>query len=140
MKSADRFWENIDRSIGDCWNWLGSLDRDGYGRVRYNGRRTRAHRIAYELAIGPIPAGLVIDHLCRNRRCVNPDHLEPVTSQENTRRGVTGQARAEQKRAQTHCEHGHEFTEANTAYRLTGGRKCKECHRLREAERRKAKP
>lgn len=73
-----------------CWLWTGAL-RDGYGRVKFNGSVTQeAHRASYEFHIGPIPEGLVIDHLCRNRSCINPSHLEPVTQGENIRRGETG--------------------------------------------------
>ena len=71
---------------GECWFWLGNVDEYGYGRV--GGRKRRAHRVWFELVRGPIPAGMDLDHLCRNRRCVRPDHLEIVTRQENIRRGV----------------------------------------------------
>lgn len=86
---AARFWAKVDRTTGDaCWPWTARLDRDGYGTLKMpTGRSIRAHRFAYELLVGPIPEGLVIDHLCRNRRCVNPAHLEPVTAEENWRRG-----------------------------------------------------
>lgn len=77
------YW--TDKS-GDCWLWQGALDRDGYGRVTVDGRGHPAHRVMYEVAVGPIPAGLTLDHLCRVPRCVNPSHLEPVTNAENARR------------------------------------------------------
>lgn len=70
-----------------CWIWLGELNRNGYGRVCVKGKRPVAHRHVYETLVGPIPEGLLLDHLCRVRCCVNPSHLEPVTPKENTLRG-----------------------------------------------------
>jgi len=81
-----RFWSHVD-AAGDCWVWTGSKDRAGYGRTWRSTAPFPAHRVAYELLVGPIPAGLVIDHLCRNPACVNPDHLEPVTHRVNILRG-----------------------------------------------------
>ncbi len=75
----------------DCWLWAGPLVASGYGRFQLNDQSWMAHRVAYTLLVGPIPVGLVLDHLCRNRRCVNPKHLEPVTSKENTLRGIEHQ-------------------------------------------------
>jgi hypothetical protein len=77
-----RFWPKVDKS-GDCWLWTAEIARSGYGRFRLDGRRQYAHRIAYELTNGPIPDGLMIDHLCHNLACVNPDHLRPVTNKQN---------------------------------------------------------
>jgi HNH endonuclease len=79
----ERFWEKVEQGEG-CWLWTGAIDR-GYGQFVWNGRK-RAHRVAYELIIGPIPEGLELDHLCRNKSCVRPEHLEPVTKAENIRR------------------------------------------------------
>ena len=84
---------------GTCWYWRGELDRHGYGVLEVCGKGKRVHRLSYEAFVGPIPAGLVIDHLCRVRDCINPDHLEPVTSQENTRRGNVGKHWAEKRAA-----------------------------------------
>lgn len=103
-----------------CWNWTGRLDAWGYGRL---GRRG-AHRASYIERVGPIPEGLVLDHLCNNPRCINPDHLEPVTDAENHRR------KAER---QTHCKHGHEFTPENTYIAPSGSRHCRACNRVRVA-------
>lgn len=86
--SLERFWSYVDRSKTEdgCWLWNGHRESNGYGRFRHDGRRSGAHRFAYEAEVGPIPDGLTIDHLCRVRHCVNPAHLEAVTSRENTRR------------------------------------------------------
>lgn len=111
-----------------CWRWIGNLHPDnGYPRF-WLGRHDDylAHRLAYEWSGGTIPAGLTIDHLCRNRWCVNPDHLEPVTRGENNLRG--GSPWAENAR-KTHCHRGHEFTAENT-YTHKGMRHCRECARL----------
>lgn len=117
-----------------CWIWTGAIDA-GYGRIKIAGRRQGAHRAAYEALVGPIPTGLVIDHLCRVPRCINPDHLEPVTHRENTLRGVGPSALHAVK---THCPASHEYNEANT-YMHNGIRHCRPCHREREARRRASK-
>lgn len=105
-----------------CWVWTGHVDRHGYGKFGKTGEpwnTTLAHRLVYMLLAGPIPPGLQLDHLCRWPRCVNPDHLEPVTGGENTRRG--GRA------IRTHCPSGHEYTPENT-YTHKGKRRCRTCH------------
>jgi predicted DNA-binding transcriptional regulator AlpA len=85
----ERFWEKVEPT-GFCWEWTAFKDRKGYGRFRVDDRTMQAHRVAYELLVGPIPEGLHLDHLCRNTSCVNPDHLEPVDLAENVRRGYRG--------------------------------------------------
>jgi hypothetical protein len=116
--------------VGDCWLWNRYLTK-GYGHASVPGRRTHqlAHRAVWELLVGPIPDGLELDHLCRVRSCVNPDHLEPVTPLENTRRAPRSRI--------THCIHGHQYTEANT-YRSPRGRICRTCQRVQWTRRREA--
>jgi hypothetical protein len=114
---------------GDCWRWGGFLNPAGYGVFRYNGDQLLAHRYAYEMAIGPIPAGLTLDHLCRNRWCVRPSHLLPMSSQENTRRGDVGKW----ARQKTHCPHGHGYTPENTRW-YKGERSCLTCRRRQDRE------
>jgi len=109
----------------ECWEWTGPL-YNGYGRVKGKKRDEMVHRVAYELLVGPVPNGLQLDHLCRNRGCVNPAHLEPVTNRVNVLRGVSPIAR---QARQTHCKRGHRL-EAPTAYVSRGRRICRTCHNL----------
>lgn len=116
-----------------CWEWTGKLIWNGYGVFRAHGIVRVVHRYTYERFIGPIPEGLVLDHLCRNRKCCNPWHVEPCTRGENVLRGETITAK---NRDKTHCKRGHEFTPENTYIYKTkseGGseRCCVACHRLR---------
>lgn len=119
----------IDPRTG-CWNWTGITDRDGYGTVMRDGYKWQAHRWVYALVHGLTE--LHIDHVCRNRRCVNAlslDHLEAVTQAENNRRIPTFGAN------RTHCPQGHPYDEFNTTRTKRGGRRCRACHA--EAERRR---
>ena len=125
-----RFWSKVDKS-GDCWLWLGARNHNGYGRHMFRGHRIMAHRVAYMLSVGEIPAGLQLDHLCRTRRCVNPSHLEPVTQTENIMRGVSPTAINAKRES---CTHGHEFTADNTYVTPDGRRQCRTCIRRRLAE------
>jgi hypothetical protein len=125
----ERFWPKVDRrGPNECWPWLACVLGTGYGQISAGSREEGmllAHRVAYTLLVGPIPDGLELDHLCRNRGCVNPAHLEPVTRQENVLRGIGISADNARK---THCKHGHEFTSENTEiYR--GTRHCRVCRR-----------
>ena len=120
----DRFWSKVDvgHPLG-CWEWTAAKTANGYGNFGVEGKFRSAHRFAYELLIGPISEGLHLDHLCRVRNCVNPDHLEPVTNLENIYRGY-GAAR---NRLKTHCPKGHEYNEENTYIDPRGWRNCRIC-------------
>lgn len=141
----DRFLRRVDKDgpvpthaphLGQCWMWTGVLNPGGYGDFSVGRKHVGAHRTAYEQFVGRIPDGLHLDHLCRNRACCNPAHLEPVTAGENVLRGV---GFAAQKAMQTHCINGHEFTRENTMPRKgRGGRECRQCKRDREATKRRA--
>lgn len=106
VKDASRFWSKIDAS-GDCWLWTASTVR-GYGQFRMGNRQLKAHRVAYEMLVGPIPMDLTCDHLCRIKQCVFPDHIELVSGAENTRRACERHV----------CQRGHLMTDGN---RLPGG-------------------
>jgi hypothetical protein len=112
-----------------CWEWTACRNSTGYGVIGVDSHRNRkAHRVSYELMVGPIPAGLQLDHLCRVRHCINPAHLEPVTSRENTMRSPISIAAI--NAAKTYCSSGrHEYTPENTINRKGGKRSCRECNR-----------
>lgn len=114
-----------------CWVWTGALTRKGYGHFSVNSGYFGAHRFAYLHYRGLIPPGMVLDHLCRVRHCVNPDHLEPVTSAENTRRGLIPLS----KWTKTHCPQGHPYEGDNVQIDKRGARHCRTCRRERERER-----
>lgn len=150
MTTEQRFWAKVDKSADGCWRWTGCTQKPGYGRFRGDGETVYAHRYSFELHKGAIPARFVIDHVCRNPGCVNPDHLEAVTNRENTMRGtapakarvsikIARLARVASMRAIVHCPQGHAYDKANTRYRQDGRRRCAECYRQRaRAQHRKA--
>ena len=106
-----------------CWEWPGWKTNNGYGGVTINRAHCLVHRIVYEFFLGKIPDGLQVDHLCRNRACANPYHMEIVTTRENVLRGIGLSAQNARK---THCHAGHEFSESNT-YHYRGQRHCRSC-------------
>lgn len=121
-------------TVGDgCWLWTGAINRDGYGQVfdRAIRKNRGAHRLVYELLRGQIPEGLELDHLCRVRSCVNPDHLQPVSHQVNTLRGETLVAAYA---GRTHCKNGHAYTKENLCNTSAGYRRCLTCARSRNRE------
>ena len=134
--NVERFWSKVQMlPCGGCWIWTASTTDQGYGHFyigKVNGvKRTKAvHRIAYESEVGPVPNGMTLDHLCRNRACVNPAHLEPVSRGENVLRGQSPSAKAARK---TECVRGHSLTGDNLYIRPDGGgRQCRTCNRERK--------
>jgi len=125
-----RFFKFVRRSLNGCWDWHGGRDWDEYAIFKVKGKSKRGSRFIYEHFYGPIPKGFQIDHLCRNRKCVNPHHLEVVTPRENTLRGEGLTAKLAR---QTHCKRGHEFTPENT-WLYRGLRYCRHCRRIRDRE------
>lgn len=131
----EHFLAGIPPNLGpdECWHWLGIMHMAYYGQFKHDHKRYAAHRFSYEYFVGPIPEGLVIDHLCRIPSCVNPKHLEPVTVRENTRRGISPPAQIAKL---NECLHGHPLTAENIWISVDGCRICKTCSRARGALRR----
>ena len=141
----DRFLARVSKAPNGCHLWTGSMNHHtGYGRLSVDGKEHYAHRLAYTLLVGSIPDGMDVDHMCHNgdatcngeiecqhRRCVNPDHLEPVPHRVNMTRSHL--AIAGKNARKTHCKRGHEFTPENTITRKTG-RACRTCHNLGQRE------
>lgn len=129
----EHFWNKVEfEPTSGCWLWSGYTNHDGYGRVSINRRLVMAHRASF----GVVPEGTELDHKCRVRCCVNPDHLEPVPHAENVRRGMLVNANAARKIGRTHCRNGHAFSEENTAIAKDGARRCRKCHADLERARR----
>ena len=131
----ERFWARVERA-GGCWLWRGPLDRSGYGVFHYAGRTMHAHRFIYIFSRGPIPHGKEIDHLCRNRACVNLAHMGVVSHKENVLRG---ESPAAMHARITHCPQGHPYDLLNTHW-YSNRRYCRMCVRLRVQVRARATP
>lgn len=129
----ERFWSKVEKTQG-CWLWIGNRSRrGGYGKIANREGSTLAHRISYEMAIGPIPEGLVIDHLCGEQSCVRPDHLEAVTVQVNSSRAASG-------RAWDYCGRGHDRSAPGVRrVRKDGTTYCGVCANLAQQNRRRMK-
>jgi len=132
LSLEERFWIKVSKTK-KCWQWTGAISRVGYARFNLNGHNRLAHRVSYEMLVRKIPKGKFLDHLCRNRSCVNPAHLEVVTFKENVLRGIGPAAINKRK---THCMRGHKFDAKNTYAPPAGGRTCKICRRVSDAKRR----
>lgn len=133
----------IEPQANGCHSWTGTITDRGYGKITVDGKNCQAHRLVFSILIGPIPSGLTLDHICHNRdntcrggasclhrRCVNPEHLEPISAIENATRA---------RISRTHCKRGHEYTESNTRWRISSAgnqiRACKDCERFHRSHR-----
>lgn len=124
MLLAQRILSRTVSGPNSCVLWTGAKTPKGYGQIRFEGRLHAVHRVVFEASKGPIPDGLEIDHLCRVRNCVNPEHLEAVTHAENNRRSI--------RNRRSTCTQGHPMTPENVYERRNGDRECRTCRRSRD--------
>lgn len=132
----ERFLNKIKILDSGCWKWISTITNQGYGQFWFNGKQRSSHRFIYKYYHGEVNSSLVLDHLCRNRKCVNPEHLEQVSIKENILRG-NGFAALNIKK--THCKNGHEFIDNNTHLDSNGHRRCKFCNKIRQQQFQKRK-
>jgi hypothetical protein len=128
--ASERFWAKVIKQSSGCWEWIGCLTSNGYGLFWDGEGKIRAHRFAYEEVKGIIPDGLEIDHLCRNKICVNPNHLEVVTRTENIKRGILPGILRTRKLSRDCCLRGHPYNLFNTHIRPDGSRECRACRKI----------
>lgn len=130
-KYVERFFGRVEKTES-CWNWLGGTGKGGYGIFRISSTQYYVHRVSWAIANGGTPGSLCIDHLCKNRTCVNPSHMELVTLAVNTMRGDTSSSIPVINSRKTHCIRGHEFNEDNVFFDAKGSRRCRECFRIHD--------
>jgi hypothetical protein len=134
IETEIRFWDKVNfNTENDCWEWKGAKNITDYGTITINNKALYVHRISYEISKGKIPTGLQIDHLCRNRKCVNPEHLEAVSLRENLNRGI----KHNQNSNKTHCVRGHELKGDNLYVKPDGARRCRKCNNEKQNIRRR---
>ena len=134
VRCLRRLMAKVDRSAGEteCWNWTASTTAGrGCGQFRIGGKVMRAHRVMYQCFVGPVPDGMDVNRTCGNRRCMNYRHMEPVSRRETVLRAGVPEATHRRYAAQTHCKRGHEYTEANTYWRVIKGVWCRSCNTCR---------
>jgi hypothetical protein len=126
---VELFMTKVSVNTNGCWEWTAFIDKHGYGMCGFAGKMRRAHVVAYMLFVGPFPAGMVTNHLCYNRKCVNPEHIEAVTVMENNQKKQT---QANRNTYKLFCKRGHLFDDDNTIIdKKTNARKCRACHNAR---------
>lgn len=127
---STRFWDKVDSKADECWIWIGAVDKHGYGSILEEKKVKKSHRVSYEMFYGKIPNHLVIDHMCKIKRCINPRHLRAITRGENT---LTGSGVSAINKRKTHCIRGHELSGENIfLYKRAGhiNRQCRLCRKL----------
>lgn len=134
---ARLFRRSVVNEETGCIEWIGAASAGGYGRIQVAGKSEFTHRVSYALFVGELKDNMHIDHLCRNRICFRPDHLEQVTPGVNAMRGLAGKVRGAQQRAKTHCPRNHPYDKENTIWDKRGYRLCMICHKVQQSEYRK---